>query len=169
MKIREDIRKLTSSQTNLARALGLTQPRINQLIEEKVVIRDEQDPSGGVMIFDSVRNYYCSKKASDEGVDFWKEKAIHEKVKREINELKLEKERGEVYDAKEIEAAFIEMLATLRTHLTALPSKLAAQLEGKSREEIFDIINEEVESRLAELSDRSDYNGVDKNGVEKLH
>ena len=55
LKVREDIRKLTTSQSNLSRALGLTQPRINQLIDEGIVIRDEQDTTGGVMIFESLK------------------------------------------------------------------------------------------------------------------
>lgn len=152
LKIREDIRKLTTSQSNLARALGITQPRVNQLIEEEVVVRDDNDPTGGVMLLQSLKNFYQSRRVTDEGLDYWKEKALRERVNRQRDELKLKKEDGSVYDAATIEAAFIEMLTILRTQLLGLPSKFAVLLEGKSRAEIYETMTAEIEGNLLELS-----------------
>ena len=105
MKVREDIRKLTTTQTNLAKALNVTQPRINQLIEEGVVIRDDNDPTGGVMVFRSLANFFSTKALSteDSEVDFWTEKARHEKAKREMAELKLRERKEELYEASDVE------------------------------------------------------------------
>ena len=48
MKVRGKAREITVTQRSLADAIGLTPPRISQLIQEGVVIRDEKDKSGGV-------------------------------------------------------------------------------------------------------------------------
>ena len=64
MKVSKDIRLLTTTQNNLARAFGLTQPRISQLIDLGLVVRDEKDPMGGVKIFESTKLYYSSKAAA---------------------------------------------------------------------------------------------------------
>ena len=155
MKVREDIRKLTTTQTNLAVALNVTQPRIAQLIEEGVVVRDEKDPSGGVMIVRSLQNFYAAKARSSEEneVDFWLEKARHEKVKRELSELKLRKEAGELYEAATVERVLTELLADFRNKLSGLGHKLAGRLENLTAGAICDIIDREVEDTLKELSD----------------
>ena len=152
MEIQGELSEATTTQAKLARYLGLSKPRITQLIEEKIVVRDESDIKGKVLAFDSIRNYFLSKNASGDGANYWKEKALREQINRKRDELKLQKEDGSVYDSATVEQAFIEMLTILRTNLLGLPSKLAAQLENKSRAEIYEVITEEIESKLAELS-----------------
>lgn len=153
MKVKENIKELTTSQYNLSKALGLTPQRVNQLIDEGVVIRDEGDKSGGVMLFDSLKNYFSSKVTNADGLDYWDEKAKHEKVKRETSELKLKKLDGSVYDAKTVELAMTEQLVTLRIKLLGLPVKLTPQLEGKMKNEIYDLMTSEIEDILNELSE----------------
>ena len=155
MKVREDIRKLTTTQSNLGKALGLTQPRINQLIEEGVVIRDERDAVGGVLIFESVKNFYTAKAADsgDDEADFWKEKALHERAKRELAEIKLAKTRGELYEAGTVEFVLCELVTNFRSKLLGLPSKYARRLEGKSRAEIYDVLTVAIEEELTELGE----------------
>ena len=140
------------TQVALARALGLTPARVNQLIQEEIVRRDEKDASGGVFLFQSVVNYLQSKQSKSDEANYFLEKARHEKVKRQIAELKLSKEEGRTYDAATVEAVMIEQLVGLRTHLLGMGMKLASQLVGKTAAEISDIINREVEDRLTELS-----------------
>lgn len=155
MKVSKDIRLLTTTQSNLARAFGLTQPRISQLIDLGLVVRDEKDPMGGVKIFESTKLYYSSKVAAEDGdetLDLIAEKARHERVKREQSEIKLAQMKGELYEAATVEQAMIEIVTTLRTHLTALPAKLSTQLEMKTREEIYQTLTREIEDRLEELS-----------------
>ena len=159
MKVREDIRKLTTTQTNLAKALNLTQPRINQLIEEGVIIRDDKDPSGGVMVFRSLQNYFSSKALSpeDSEVDFWAEKARHEKAKRELTELKLQERQGELYEAETVERVLADLLTDFRNKLLGIGHKLASQLENLPAAQICDIIDAEVIANMKELAE-----GVDK-------
>ncbi|WP_295156203.1 hypothetical protein [Selenomonas sp. AE3005] len=159
MKVSGNPLHITVSQANLAKALRLTTGRVNQLIKEGVVVRDDNDARGGVFLVESVRNYDRSKGASnnseEEELDYTQEKARHEKVKREISELKLAKADGRVYDARTVELVMIEMLSNLRTQLLGLPSKMAPQLDGKSKEEIYTMMTSEIEDKLAELSEYS--------------
>ena len=160
-KIVGSISELTCSQSQLARALNISQPRVNQLIDEGVVVRDEQSQVGAVMLFESLQNYFLSKNATGDGVNFWKERSLHERAKRELAELKLAKSRGEVYAAGTVESILIELLTNFRNKLLGLPSKYAMRLEGKTRDEIYRALTEALEEELTELSEgvnSSDFN-----------
>ena len=161
----EDVKKVTGNfkswtvtQTIFAQIIGVSTPRVNQLIDEGVVHRNPADKSGGVLLIQSLKDFISSRKSSNDSdgngdAGFWKERGLHERAKRKMAELKLTKAEGEVYDATTVELAFIEMLTMLRTHLLGLPAKFAVQLEGKSREEIYEILTEEIENKLAEMSE----------------
>lgn len=163
MKVAEDPRKITVSQTNLAKAIGLTVGRVSQLIQEGVVIRDEKDGRGGVKLVESIRNYDMLKAGggrpsadddeTEETVDYYTEKARHEKAKRELTELQLAKAEANAYDARTVELVMTEMLSNLRTQLLGMPSKLAPILEGKPKDDIYTILNAEIEDKLSELSE----------------
>lgn len=161
MRITGDFKDWTVTQSLLAKILGVSVPRINQLIDEEIVMRDEQSINGAVLLIPSIRNYYMSKKSSSGGDDvaFWKEKGLHERAKRKTSELKLRKMEGELYEAETVEAVFFELLTTLKTHLLAMPAKFATILEGKTREEINEILTHEIENKLTELS--GSYNADD--------
>ena len=158
MKVAEDARTITVSQSNLARAIGVTSGRVSQLVREGVVVRDDKDSRGGVYLVQSIRNYGALKSgrgganAADD-LDYISEKAKHERVKREIAELRLAKMERRAYDAKTVELVLTEMLSNLRTQLLGLPSKLAPQLEGKTRDQIYEVMTRELEERLSELSE----------------
>ncbi|MBD3878687.1 MAG: hypothetical protein SR1Q5_03255 [Quinella sp. 1Q5] len=152
IKVAGEIRLMAVTQRQMAQALKLSATRINELCDEKIIVRDEFSRNGQVLLFDSLKNYFLSKKSTDEGVNYWQEKARHEKAKRELAELKLQKERGEVYDAAEYEATLLEALTEFKTKLTGLGHKLAKRLEGKTSEAICDIIDAEVDVALKELS-----------------
>ena len=64
MKVRGKAREITVTQRSLADAIGLAPPRISQLIQEGVVIRDEKDKSGGVFLVQSILNYKDATKGS---------------------------------------------------------------------------------------------------------
>ena len=152
-KVTGEIKLMTVSQRQMSAALGLSTTRINELLNEKVLVRDESRVDGRLMLFESLQNYFLSRKTTSDGVNFWNERALHEKVKRELSELKLEQERGEVYKASEVEAVLTEMLIDFRNKLSGLGHKLAAQLEGKTATAICDIIDSEIELNLKELSE----------------
>lgn len=144
------------TQRQMSKALGLGTTRINQLIDEGILIRDETARNGQVMLLESLKNYFLSKNAAldgDANVNFWKERGLHEKAKRELAELKLAKNRGELYEAEVVERVLSELLTNFRSKMTGLPSKLAPQLAGKDRSEIYKIMTVAIEELLTELAD----------------
>lgn len=151
MKASGDVRKITVSQSDLSKALNLSRQRITQLIQEKIFLRDESDPTGGVFLFDSLKNYWL-RQVEKNGDDYFKVKAEHEEVKKQLSEVKLKQLEGELYFASDVEAAFADVLTTLRTNLLSMPAKFSVQLEGKSREEINKILTQEIEDKLLEIS-----------------
>lgn len=168
IKLHGNYKEWTVSQSQLGRILEISQPRVNQLIEEEVVMRDESSKTGAVLLIESLRNYYRSKAPIEDGegkVDFWKERGLHERAKRKITELELKKRRGELYAAETVERVMIEQLTNFRNKLLGLPAKLAAVLEGKTRGEIYELINLEIEAALEELS--TNYKGADLNEDDK--
>ena len=144
---------MTCTQTQLAKAIGVSQARVNQLIDEGVVIRDEFATNGQVMLFESLQNYFLSKNVNGDSVNFWKEKGLHERAKRELAEIKVSKAKGDVYDAATVEGVLVELLTNFRNKLSGLPAKYSPQLEGKTREEIYLTLTAAVEEELAELSE----------------
>lgn len=154
MKISHYLKNLTTTQTEMARILDITQPRVSQLIQNEIVIKDK---TGAVLVVESLKNFYKSKLGTedDEEINFMIEKAKHEKTKREIAELKLAKMQGKVYDSRTVELVLTEMLSNLRTQLLGLPSKLAPQVEMKKKEDIYEFMTKEIEEKLSELSEYS--------------
>lgn len=152
-KIEGEIQWMAVTQRQLSRALGLGTTRINQLIDEGIVVRDETSRSGQVMLFESLQNYFLSKNVSGDGVNYWKERGLHERAKRKLAELKVAKAKGELYDAKTVENVLVELLTNFRTKLLGLPAKYSTQLEGKNRAEIYDMLTTAIEEELSELSE----------------
>lgn len=152
MEISGELSEATTTQAKLARYLGLSKARITQLVEEKIVVRDESDVKGKILAFDSVKNYFQSQQSSEGGVNFWKEKGLHEKAKRQLAELKLQVQRGELYEAGVVESVMIEQLTNFRTKLLGLPAKIAASLPAEIRGEVYDNLTREIENCLEELS-----------------
>ena len=150
-KITKGINAVTTTQTQMARALKISQQRVSQMVKDGSLPTDE---SGSVLLVEGLRRYFLSESAGDKEaqVDFDKERALHEKAKREIAELKLDKMRKNAYSAKVVEYVMTAMAANLRTQLLGLPSKLAPMLEGEKKEEIYSIMTKEIEEKLEELS-----------------
>lgn len=149
-KITKGINQVTTTQTQMARALKISQQRVSQMAKDGTLPVDE---TGALLLVEGLRHYFGERPDEEAGdVDFDKERALHEKVKREIAELKLDKMKKNVYSARVVEYVMTAMAANLRTQLLGLPSKLAPMLEGKSKEEIYTTMTREIEEKLSELS-----------------
>ena len=134
----------------MAKVLGLTQGRISQLLDEGILIRDEE--SGQAMLHESIKSYYLSKNTTGSGVNFWTEKALHERAKRQLAELKVRQREGELYEAAEVERELGELMTELRNKLVGMGHKLAKRLEGLPAAGICDIIDGEIEEIMEEIS-----------------
>lgn len=153
-KITRGINQVTTTQTQMARALKISQQRISQMVKDGTL---PVDATGAPLLVEGIRRYYNGKANLEGGdsVDFDKEKALHEKAKREIAELQLSKMKKNAYSAKVVEYVMTAMAANLRTQLLGLPSKLAPMLEGKTKEDIYIAMTKEIEEKLAELAEYS--------------
>lgn len=148
-KITKGINQVTTTQTQMARALKISQQRVSQMAKDGTLPVDE---TGALLLVDGLRKYYQVTVSGLEEIDLEKERALHEKVKREIAELKLDKMKKNAYSARVVEYVMTAMAANLRTQLLGLPSKLAPMLEGKSKEEIYTAMTKEIEEKLSELA-----------------
>ena len=114
--------------------------------------------NGSVRVVESLKNFYKSRAIADGGseagddLDLNLERARHERTKREISELKLAKLQGSVYDARTVEYVMTELYAILRAQLLGIPFKLAPQLEGQPKEEIYLSLTREIEDRLSDVA-----------------
>ena len=151
LKITRSINAVTTTQTQMARALKVSQQRVSQMAKDGTLHVDE---TGALLLVEGLRHYFGGRFAdAEEGaIDFDKERALHEKAKREIAELQLMKMKKQAYSARTVEYVMTEMLSNLRTQLLGLPSKLAPLLEGKTKEEIYTSMTKEIEEKLSELS-----------------
>ena len=147
----EEYMAMAVPQRFIAKVLGLTQQRISQLLDEGILVRDEE--SGQPRLHDSLKSYYLSKNAAGSGVNFWTEKALLERAKRELAELKLAQRKGELYEAEVVEQVLTEIFTDCRNKLLGVGHKLAKRLEGRTAAQICDIIDDEINECLKELSE----------------
>ena len=98
-----DISAITVNSATLEKIIGVSDRRIRQLAEEGIVIRASK---GRYKLKDSIMNYILTLKVAMEAagpdspdgeLNLEEEKAIHERVKRHISELKLQVMKGELH------------------------------------------------------------------------
>jgi len=156
MKLTGNFEEWTTTQAALGRILNLTPGRISQLVDEKIVVRDEGEKNA-IFLIESMQNYYQSKQAYEKDgkgkVNFWEERGLHERAKRKMAELKLRQMKGEFYRAELVDSLLVEILTNFRNKLLGLPNKLSPQLEGKTVAQIYKILNDEIYENLTELAE----------------
>ena len=161
MKAKKDIRDLSHIIVNtdtLADLLGFTRQRINQLAKEGIL---ERQAAGRWPLLKNIQRYLdylrTGVKDQDEAesqAKYWEEKALHEKARREMAEIKLAKLKNQMHDAADIEFVLTNMLVTFRNRILAIPDKVAPKIIGVDNlSEISETINDELIEALSELSE----------------
>ncbi|MCM1187643.1 MAG: terminase small subunit [Lachnospira sp.] len=153
-----DISAITVNSAALEKIIGVSDRRIRQLAEENIIIRAAK---GRYKLMDSVTNYILTLKVQMEAnnadsldgeIDLEEERAIHERVKRHISELKLQTMKGELHKSEDVERVMMDMLASVRAKLLSMPTKLAPILVSRSDIDfVRNTINREVMEALNEL------------------
>lgn len=163
----EDFEKLLVSSKTLEALFGVKDRTIRDLAERGIIKRDSH---GRYLFWDSARSYITALKVANAGrntqnvddkgknIDLDEEKAQHEHIKRQITEIKLQLIKGQVHKAEDVEAVMTDMFTKFRSKMTALPTKMARKLEGKSKLEIQKILKMEIDNALVELAS---YNAAD--------
>ena len=153
------IDSITVSAAVLGDLFGVTDRRIRQMAEEGIVARAAK---GRYKLVESVKNYLLTLKLAAEGVgveladgeiNFDEEKALHERVKRHISELKLQIMKGELHKAEDVEIVMMDMLVAFKTKIMGIPSKVAPILENRDAAFVKDRLTKEVIEALNELKD----------------
>lgn len=142
----------------ISKMFGLSTRRIRQLAEEGII---DKQKNGSYELIPTVQKYILHLKTSAEVTksdvmekeDYWLEKTLHEKAKREIAELELAKMKGTMHKAEDVEAVMMDMLGGMRAKLLAMPSKLAPMLIARSEISVIQsMIEDEIFNILTELS-----------------
>lgn len=161
----EMVKIVAESEVNAASLsciLGITQRRIRQLQEDRIIMRGD---SGNFNIRDTVSAYIDylvqqakpKKELSEEEKKLEKIKNISDaqlrKTKAEMASIELNEMQGKIHRAEDVEALTGELLSTLRSYLNALPGRLAVEVASVSTApECADVIRKEVQLILKELS-----------------
>ena len=154
-----NIDSITVSAVVLGDMFGVTDRRIRQMAEEGIVVRAAK---GRYKLVESIKNYLLTLKLAAEGVgmeladgeiNFDEEKALHERVKRHISELKLQVMKGELHKAEDVQIVMMDMLVAFKTKIMGIPSKAAPILENREVAFIKERLTKEVIEALNELKD----------------
>lgn len=174
-----DISAITVNSATLEKIIGVSDRRIRQLAEEGIIIRAAK---GRYKLMDSILNFILKLKVEiemkggtspDGEIDLEEERALHEKVKRHISELKLQTMKGELHKSEDVEHVMTDMLVSIKTKLLSMPTKLAPILVSRNDIDfVRSTINREVLDTLNELKDYNpkefysdEYIESDKSGV----
>ena len=154
-----DIDSTTVSAAVLGNIFSVTDRRIRQMAEEGIIVRAAK---GRYKLVESLKNYTLALKLAAEGantddpdgeINIDEEKALHERIKRHISELKLQVMKGDLHKAEDVERVMMDMLASFKTRLMNIPSKVAPALENRDAAYIKDRLTKEVMEVLNELKD----------------
>ncbi len=140
----------TGTLQEFAELIGVTERHAYRLVNDGIV---DRLADGNVDLRSSLEAYYENKFCSSEEIDYMAEKAKHEKAKREIAELELQKRRNEVHEAENVRIVMSDMYSNLRNQLLGIPVKMAPMLAGRDADYIADELAREIEDRLSELSE----------------
>jgi phage terminase Nu1 subunit (DNA packaging protein) len=118
----------------IAKLLDLSERRVQQLSREGVIPKAER---GQYDLIGSVRGYvrYLREQAARAQAgapDYAAERARFIRARADLSEMEAEEKRRSLIAADQIEAAWIAVLALLRTRLLALPDRLAPQVFDQS-------------------------------------
>lgn len=140
----------------IAKLLDLSERRVQQLS------RGGRDPEGharAVRPRGSVRGYVRylrdqAAKAQAGAPDYASERARFIRARADLAEMEAEEKRGAVIAAEDVEAAWIVVLAALRTRLLALPDRLAPAVHAEaSPAGVRDVIRAAIREALEELAE----------------
>lgn len=140
----------------IAKLLDLSERRVQQLSREGVIPKATR---GQYDLIGSVRGYVRylrdqAAKAQAGAPDYASERARFIRARADLAEMEAEEKRGSVIGAEDVEAAWIAVLALLRTRLLALPDRLAPRLHAEANPAgVRDVMRGAIREALEELAE----------------
>jgi len=142
------------STADLAKVFGISTRRIAQLVEERVLVRTAR---GMFDLGEAVRSYLSYREqrlAVKLGAG-----PLHEARRRYLEartrtaELAAEERVGKLVPADQVEASFAAVVTAVRSHLLAVPAKVAARAGMcKTAVEVKALLQAEIAEALSELA-----------------
>lgn len=155
----------------VSKALNLTERRVMQLVNEGMprVGRGQYDPWACALWYIRYLQKAVEQRgtANDDGsASSWREeKKRLVRLQANNEELEYRRKLGEVVPVDMVRDKFVTFASTVHDRFMALPSKLAARLEGESREVIRVKLFESIRDLLNGLSDEP--TGPKRGGVSR--
>ena len=163
MRARENAKSaLTVSAQTVARVLGLTVRRIQQLTQDGVL---QTQPEGKRRVYDlpaAVQAYLQYSISREAGKDAGaaaveRRRALAEaeikEAKAEIATIELKELMGKMHRSEDVEALTTDMIYSIRAMLLAMPGRLAVDLAAATKPtEVSDKIKGEVYNVLAQIT-----------------
>lgn len=140
----------------IAKLLDLSERRVQQLSREGVIPKATR---GQYDLIASVRGYVRylrdqAARAQAGAPDYASERARFIRARADLAEMEAEEKRGSVIAAEDAEAAWIAVLALLRTRLLALPDRLAPIVQEQTRvADTRNLIRIAIREVLADLAE----------------
>lgn len=157
---------MTLKTAELALLLGLTPRRVNQLAEEKVLIRlghGEFDGPASVQAF--VAHAANRGKEKDAQIDKEREEARLKKEQADTQELKNAKLRRELLPVGEVSRVWSEQIASIRSGLLAVVSRVRQRITLSAEDAV--ILDEEIRDAMTKLADGVDIYDADIGDLEE--
>ena len=165
----DDISSVTVSAKVLSRILGVCDRRIRMLAQEGILVKASQ---GRYKLEESLHNYILNLRVANDAnknldledeLNLDVERAKHERVKRHMSELKYALMKGVVHKSEDVKVVMTNMLTNFKSKILGLPSKLTPQLIQRDKAYVEEILTNEMNEALIELSE---YNAADFYGKE---
>lgn len=142
--------------TALSEMMGLSKRRLQQLTEEKIIVRVGHNKYDVAQSIKGYVDFMIAYATPDENemVNKDKEMALLTRTKRISAEVDLQTKLNELHRAVDIRDIVGVMLNNLRAQLLTLPAKIAPQVQAENEmEQLKYIIKNEITKLLSELTD----------------
>lgn len=137
----------------IAKLLGVTERRLNQLVKEGIAIRVAR---GRYDLTKTVKNYIANLKAQapERGTERYDDQAALLKTRRAMAEIELGERRGDLLARETVEAIVVETLVLMTQRLEGLGGRLAMDLAGETNPaKIRRLISDEVSATRQGIAD----------------
>ncbi|MDR3386914.1 MAG: hypothetical protein P4L92_07660 [Rudaea sp.] len=141
------------TQQQIADHLDLDQSAVSRLVEKLGI--DHRQSSMDEIRVDYIRHLrgIAAGRVGDGGYDLATERAMTERVEREIKILTLAEKKGQLVNAEQLERSYGQMVSAFQSELVSLPDKLVQELRTLYGVEIdVEILNGHVNGCLEQLA-----------------
>lgn len=141
------------TQKTIAEHIDLSQAEVSKLMSDLGI--DWRKAS-----LDEIRTAYIRKlravasgHQSNDGLDLTRERALNERVDRELKELTLAEKRGQLVNVATVEAELAQMIVSFRTELMGRDDRMKADLDALYGIDIdLQVLNDLTYDALAQLA-----------------